>query len=58
LYKRTRILSNAEIDWFRKTYGLEGVYKNGQFWDYSRAGNFIIMDEKVYTWFQMKWGNK
>ena len=58
LYKHNHVLSNAEIDWFRKTYGLEGVYKNGQFWDYSRAGNFIIMDEKVYTWFQIKWGNK
>ena len=58
LYKRTHILSNAEIDWLRKTYGLEGVYKNGLYWDYSRAGNFIVMDEKVFMWFEMKWSNK
>jgi hypothetical protein len=58
LYKRNHVLSNDETDWLRKTYGFEGVYKNGLFWDYSRAGNFIIMDEKVFTWFQMKWGNK
>ena len=58
LYKRKHLLSNEETDWLRATYGVEGVYKNGQFWDYSRAGNFVIMDEKVYTWYQMKWGNK
>jgi hypothetical protein len=58
LYKRNHVLSNEETDWLRSTYGLEGSYKNGQFWDYSRAGNFIIMDEKVFTWFQLKWGNK
>jgi hypothetical protein len=58
LYKRNHVLSNEQTDWLRKTYGFEGVYKNGLFWDYSRAGNFIIMDEKVFTWFQMKWGNK
>jgi hypothetical protein len=58
LYRRKHVLSNAETDWLRKTYGLEGNYKNGQYWDYSRAGNFIVMDEKVYTWFQMKWMNK
>ena len=58
LYRRNHVLSNLETDWLRKTYGLESVYKNGQYWDYSRAGNFIVMDEQVYTWFQMKWGNK
>lgn len=58
LYKRNHVLSNAEADWLRKTYGLDGNYKNGRYWNYSRAGNFIVMDEKVYTWFQMKWGNK
>lgn len=58
LCKRNHVLSNEETDWLRKTYGPEGVYKNGQFWDYSRAGNFILMDDKVYVWYQMKWGNK
>lgn len=58
LYKRTWIPGQQELDWLQKTYGYRGVYKNGQYWNYSRAGNFIVMDEKVYTWFQMKWGNK
>jgi zona occludens toxin (predicted ATPase) len=58
LYKRNHVLSNEETDWLRKTYGLDGVYKNGRYWDYSRAGNFIVMDEKVFMWFEMKWRNK
>lgn len=58
LYKRNHVLSNAETDWLRKTYGLEGNYKNGRYWNYSRAGNFIVMDERVYTWYSMKWSNK
>ena len=58
LYKRTWIPGQQELDWLHETYGYRGVYKNGRYWDYSRAGNFIVMDEKVYTWFQMKWGNK
>ena len=58
LYKRKRVLSNEETAWLRQTYGLEGVYKGGRYWDYSRAGNFIVMDEKVFMWFEMKWSNK
>lgn len=56
LYKRNGIPNIQELDWLEKTYGWPGVYKNGQFWNYSRAGNFMVMDEKVYTWYQMKWG--
>ena len=44
--------------WLEKTYGQPGQYINGRFWDYSRAGNFTIMDERVYMWYQMKWRNK
>jgi hypothetical protein len=58
LYKRMGVPNNKELDWLTETYGMPGTYKNGQFWEYSRAGNFVIMDEKVYTWYQMKWGNK
>ena len=58
LYKRI-VLPNAEqLKWLEKSYGRQGVYKDGLFWDYSRAGNFIVMDEKVYTWYQLKWGSK
>jgi hypothetical protein len=58
LYKQTQIPSYQELDWLYNTYGPEGVYKDGRYWDYSRAGNFVVMDEKVYMWYQMKWRNK
>ena len=45
-------------NWLLDTFGHAGIYKNGKFWDYSRAGDFTVMDEKVYVWYQMKWGNK
>jgi hypothetical protein len=45
-------------NWLWNTYGPAGTYVNGHYWDYSRSGNFTVMDEKVYTWYQMKWGNK
>ena len=58
LYKRNGIPNHDELDWLQATYGRQGVYKNGRYWDYSRAANFIVMDEKVYTWYSMKWMNK
>jgi hypothetical protein len=58
LYRRTGVPDQLEIDWLYNTYGPKGVYKDGRFWDYSRAGNFTVMDQKVYAWYQMKWGNK
>jgi hypothetical protein len=58
LYKRKGIPDHDALNWLYDTYGRQGVYKNGRYWDYSIAGDFIVMDEKVYTWFQMKWGNK
>lgn len=58
LYKRKGIPENKELDWLSKTYGMPGIYKNGRYWEYSKAGNFIVMDEKVYVWYQMKWSNK
>lgn len=58
LYKQRGLPSGERLIWLEKTYGQPGTYKNGQFWDYSKAGNFMIMDERVYTWYQMKWGNR
>ena len=57
LYKSKGCPGHQEIRWLHKTYGSPGTYLNGQYWDYSRAGNFTIMDERVYTWYQMKWKN-
>jgi len=58
LYKRMGLPKPGQLEWLRKTYGHEGVYKKGQFWEFSMAGNYIVMDEKIYMWFQMKWGNR
>lgn len=58
LYRRKKVPNESEREWLYKTYGSPGVYKDGRFWDYSKAGNFTVMDQKVYMWFQMKWGNK
>lgn len=58
LYKHRGLISKNAEEWMYKTFGQPGVYKNGRFWDFSRAGDFTLMDEKVYMWFQMKWGNK
>jgi len=58
LYKHRWVPREEILLWLEKTYGRPGTYLNGQYWDYSRAGNFTIMDERVYTWYQMKWRNK
>lgn len=58
LYKHRGMISKNAEDWMYDTFGRPGVYKNGRYWDFSRAGNFTLMDEKVFMWYQMKWGNK
>lgn len=58
LYKRHGVPDLEEMQWLNATYGFPGTYKNGSYWDYSRAGDFTVMDEKVYTWYQMKWSKK
>ena len=58
LYKQLGVPNSAQMNWLEKTYGQPGTYINGRYWDYSRAGDFTVMDERVYTWYQMKWGNK
>lgn len=58
LHRHNGTPSTEKIDWLIATYGKPGTYQDGRFWDYSRAGDFTIMDEKVYMWYQMKWRNK
>lgn len=58
LYRHKGVPNGEKLRWLKETYGHSGTYKNGQYWDYSRTGDFIVMDEKVYTWYQIKWGNK
>lgn len=58
LYKQNGVPNSEQLLWLEETYGAPGTYKNGSYWDFTRAGNFTVMDEKVYTWYQIKWGNK
>ncbi len=48
----------AAENWLLKNFGHAGIHRDGTYWDYSSAGDFMLMDEKVYTWYQMKWGNR
>ena len=58
LYRHIGFLSKEQQDWMYDSFGPSGVYKNGQFWDVTRAGGYMLMDERVYTWFALKWKNK
>jgi hypothetical protein len=53
MYRRNGVLSDEKQDWLFENFGHRGPR-----WDFSQAGNFYVMDEKVYMWFHMKWGNK
>ena len=58
LYKHIGLPSDEKMAWLEKTYGRPGIYLAGRFWDYSRSGNYALMDEQVYAWYQLKWGTK
>lgn len=58
LHKHKGVPDDEKMRWLEKTYGRPGTYKNGSYWDYTKAGNFTVMDEQVYTWYQIKWNNK
>lgn len=45
-------------NWLLKNFGHSGTYQEGRYWDYSKSGNFTVMDEKVYVWYQMKWSKQ
>ncbi len=58
LYKHKGWPGIDQVEWLVATAGTRGSYGKGIYWDYSEAGNFTVMDEKLYVWYQMKWGNK
>jgi hypothetical protein len=58
LYRLPGLMGRERYDWMVTNFGPAGTYKAGQYWDHSRAGSFVVMDEKLYMWYQMKWGNK
>ena len=58
IYKIKGYIGMEAENWLQKSYGHAGTYRSGTYWDYSKAGNFTLMDEKVYTWYQLKWAGK
>ena len=58
LHKSKGIPTSDQIQWLKETVSWPGTYKNGQYWQYSIAGDFTVMDERLYTWYQLKWNNK
>ena len=56
--------------WLTDTIGPPDQHGHNQYWAYYNGGRIIsggravglsplmVMDEKVYTWYQMKWSNK
>ena len=58
LYKIKGWPGMAAENWLLENFGHAGIYRDGRYWEYSRAGDFTVMDERVYVWYQMKWGNR
>lgn len=58
LHKTRGIPTQQQVEWFAETFGPAATYQKGKYWDYSRAGNFTVMDEQVYTWYRLKWNNQ
>ena len=58
LYRIKVLPNDAAQSWLFKTFGSAGIHQDGRYWEYSRAGDFMLMDEKVYAWYQTKWGNR
>ena len=55
LYRHSGIPNAEQTVWLTKTYGHRGSGTGGFYWDYSPSGNYMVMDEKVYMWYRMKW---
>ncbi len=51
LHRINGTLTDEQKVWLNKNFGPRGPR-----WDYSLTGIFYVMDEKVYSWFQLKWG--
>jgi len=57
LYRHQTAPTREQMVWLHANFGGRANYI-GSYWDYSITGNWTVMDEKVYVWYQMKWGNK
>lgn len=58
IYKQKGSPTEEQKSWLREVGGLNGSYAKGTYWDYSLTGNYTVMDEKLYVWYQMKWRTK
>jgi hypothetical protein len=58
LYRRLGHLKQEHRDWLANNFGQPNQYLAGRYWDTSRTGLFTVMDEKVYSWFCLKWGKQ
>ena len=55
---KTHIPTHEQREWLYQTYGPRGSHLAGQYWEYNAVGDYMVMDEQVYTWFRTKWGSK
>jgi len=58
VHYKTSIPTQQQREWLYNTYGPAGSHLSGQHWQYNAAGDYMIMDEQVYTWFHTKWGRR
>ena len=54
-YRIPRQMSSRERDWLYAAFGAANVYRLGQYWSYSRGGDYTVMDEQVYMMYTLKW---
>ena len=54
LYRLEGYVKDEVHQWLVDTYGPQGQYVNGCYWDCFR-GKFTVMDEKVYMFYKLKW---
>lgn len=58
IYHRCAIPTLEQRQWLIATFGPAGRFLAGRYWDYSKSGDYAMMDEKVYAWFSVKWGQR
>jgi len=57
LYRVEHKFDAKVYEWLENTYGPPGQYVNGCYWNYFQ-GKWTLMDEKVYMFYNLKWGSK
>ena len=56
LYRIDSQPKSEVYEWLQNTYGPPGQYVNGCYWNRLGRGREVLMDEKVYMFYTMKWG--